>query len=118
MAMVLARWYPEGLSFGGAAFGGAVCRSGSAIKARVSTQSEMSNRIERNICHPSIDHNPLLCKFYSFKDKQELNSSTPGHDMGEEWLRFLKTQYHSAMRVLLVEDDTRIARFVAKGLRE
>jgi DNA-binding response OmpR family regulator len=78
----------------------------------------MSNRIQRNICHLSIDHNPLLCKFYSFKDKQELNSSTQGHDMGEEWLRFLKTQYHSAMRVLLVEDDTRIARFVAKGLRE
>ena len=30
----------------------------------------------------------------------------------------MKTQYDAAMRVLLVEDDTRIARFVAKGLRE
>jgi DNA-binding response OmpR family regulator len=30
----------------------------------------------------------------------------------------LETQYDAAMRVLLVEDDARIARFVAKGLRE
>ncbi len=78
----------------------------------------MSKRTERNICHLSIDHDPLLWKFYSVKDKQGLNPSTKRRDLSEEWLRFLETQYDAAMRVLLVEDDTRIARFVAKGLRE
>ena len=58
-----------------------------------------------------------FCKFYSFEDKQGLNSIR--NIVGEaEWLRFFERQYDAPMRVLLVEDDTRIARFVARGLRE
>jgi DNA-binding response OmpR family regulator len=58
-----------------------------------------------------------FCKFYSFEDKQGLNSTR--NLAGEaEWLLFFETQYDASMRVLLVEDDTRIARFVARGLRE
>lgn len=34
------------------------------------------------------------------------------------WLPPIRWRYHLLMRVLLVEDDPRIARFVAKGLRE
>jgi len=57
---------------------------------------------------------------YSVQDKRELNSNI-GRRMIRKvppWPWTVKRHYDAPMRLLLVEDDSRIARFVAKGLRE
>jgi len=66
----------------------------------------------------SLEHATM--KFYHLEDKQALNSS--GREIWPQpnpacW-QFREWHYDVPMRLLLVEDDPRIARFVAKGLRE
>ncbi len=57
---------------------------------------------------------------YVVPDKREINSPSreSRYQGSPHVLAFVKVHYDAAMRLLLVEDDTRIARFVAKGLRE
>jgi DNA-binding response OmpR family regulator len=69
---------------------------------------------------PWNGENGSVYKFYGGKDKQRVNFQRAVHDRANlpNLSRLAQKAYDTGMRLLLVEDDVGIARFVAKGLRE